>query len=254
MYIVDPGSWRNPRFFPADDSQHMSEDARQSIRVLIVDDHMLMRQGLCMLLEHRTNVQVVGETGMRQEALTLAGRHQPDIILLDLDLGSCSGLDLLPDLRAAAANARIIILTGVEDAELHQRAVLLGAMGLVMKDQPSHVLLRAIERVHAGEAWLNHSMTASVIGHLTRPRRQDENAAKIASLTPREREIISVVCQGFKNPQIAARLFISEATVRNHVTSILSKLGLSDRFELALYSYHHGLAAPPASQQAKKIS
>ena len=232
---------------------YMSEGKLQPIRILIVHDHKLMRQGLCMLIENRADMRVVGEAGANQEALALAGREKPDIILLDLDLGG-SSLDLLPELRKRAAAARILILTGVRDADLQKRAVLLGALGVVMKDQAAEVLLRAIERVHSGEAWLNHSMTASVITQLSRQPRQDEDAAKIDSLTGREREIISIVCRGLKNSQVAARLFISEATVRNHLTSILNKLGLSDRFELALYSYHHGLARPPESSKAEKTS
>lgn len=239
---------------PLQVNQHMAAAEKQPIRILIVDDHKLMRQGLCLLFKNKSDLQVVGEAGTAQEALALAGVEQPDIILLDLDLGSCSSLDFLPELRSSAPDSRIIILTGVRDTELHKRAVLLGAVGLVMKDHAADVLVRAIDRVHSGEAWLNHSMTASLINHLSRSHHQDENTAKIASLTTREREIIANVCQGYKNAQIAARLFISEATVRNHLTSILGKLGLTDRFELALYSYHHGLACPPESRQARKIS
>jgi two-component system, NarL family, nitrate/nitrite response regulator NarL len=226
----------------------MSNGELPPIRILIVHDHKLMRQGLCVLIENRADMRVIGEVGTRKEALTLAGQDQPDIILLDLELGGGSSLDFLPELHKMAEDARILILTGVQDAELHRRAVLIGALGLVMKDQAAEVLLRAIEKVHAGEAWLNHSMTASVITQLSHPRRQDEDAAKIATLTCREREIISVVSEGLKSKQIAEKLYISEATVRNHLTSILSKLGLSDRFELALYAYRHSLAHPPRAQ------
>ncbi len=207
-----------------------------------------------MLLGSRTGMQIVGEAGTAKEALVLAGLEQPDIILTELVLGGGSSLDFLPDLRQTAPAARILVLTGVRDTELHKRAVFLGALGLVMKDQTVDVLLRAIERVHSGEAWLNHTMTANVIAHLSRPRRHNEEEAKIASLTEREREIVCIACQGYKNAQIAARLFISEATVRNHITSILSKLGLSDRFELAIYSYRHGLARPPEMLPLEKTS
>jgi len=232
----------------------MSEGKSQPIRILIIHDHKLIRQGLCMLIERRADMRVVGEAGVNREALALAGREKPDIILMDLDFGGVGSLDLLPELRKTVASARILILTGVRDTDSHKQAVLLGALGVVMKDQSAEVLLRAIERVHSGEAWLNHSMAASVITQLSRQPRLDEDAAKIASLTGREREIISIVCRGLKNSQVATQLFISEATVRNHLTSILNKLVLSDRFELALYSYNHGLARPPDFGKAEQAS
>jgi DNA-binding NarL/FixJ family response regulator len=122
-------------------------------------------------------------------------------------------------------------------------------MGLVLKDKAAEVLIKAIETVHSGEVWLDGSLTASVISEISsvdKSRRPDPEAEKIRSLTGREREIVGLVCEGLKNKHIADRLFISEATVRNHLTSILSKLGLSDRFELALYAYRHHLARPPS--------
>lgn len=212
------------------------------IRILIIDDHKLMRQGLCMLIENRSDLAVVGEAANRKESLAVAEREQPDIILLDLDLGGSNSLEFLRELRKSAQKARVIILTGVRDPSLHKRALLMGAMGLVMKDQAAEVLLKAIERVHAGEAWVDHAMTATLLRQPALARRQEATGVE---LTGRELEIVSLACEGLKNAQIAARLFIREATVRNHLTSILAKLQLADRFELALYCYRHGLARPP---------
>ncbi len=217
------------------------------VRILIVDDHVIMRQGLRLLMRSKEGIQIVGEAGNRTEALELAGRERPDIILLDLDLGGSSALDLLPELLNASGGAKVLILTGVRDSEVHRNAILLGAVGLVMKDQAGEVLLRAIEKIHAGEAWLDRSLTAAVIARFARPDKPNREAAKIATLTKRELEIIAVVCAGLKNDEIAKRLLISEATVRHHLTSILAKLEVSDRFELALYSYRNGLAKPPQS-------
>jgi len=224
------------------------KDLSQRIRILMVDDHKVVRQGLRMFIEQRPDMLVVGEAGNCNEALSLAGREQPDIILLELDLSGNSSLNFLEELISASGGARVIVLTGVRDPDAHFQAVRLGALGVIMKDQSADMLLRAIERVHAGEAWLDHKMTASVIAQFSRSRRFNDEAAKIDSLTVREREIVTVVSEGLKNRQIAERLFISEATVRNHLTTILSKLGLSDRFELAIYSYRHGLADPPRQQ------
>src|SRR5262249_37417395 len=140
---------------------------------------------------------------------------------------------------------RILILTGVRDPDLHQRALSLGAMGLVLKEQLADVLLQAIVKVHAGEAWLEPTMMASVLGALVRAQRPDPEVAKIASLTARERDIIALIGEGLRNRQIAACLRISETTVRHHLTSIFNKLGVGDRLELLVYIHRHDLLDQP---------
>jgi len=227
----------------------MPNPIKEPIRILLVDDHVIVRAGLRMLIENHKGMVVVGEAGTRIDALAIAAREQPQVILLDLDMGNESGLDFLRELLDAAAEARVVMLTGVRDPEAHRRAVHLGAMGLVLKDKAAEILIKAIEKVHAGEVWLDRSLTASVLSEMSQAvqtRKADPEAEKIGSLTSREREIVGLVCEGLKNKQIADRLFISEATVRNHITSILSKLELSDRFELALYAYRQHLAKPPS--------
>jgi DNA-binding NarL/FixJ family response regulator len=187
---------------------------------------------------------VVGEATKCAEAVALAAREQPDIILLDLDLRGESSLDFFPELFAAAPSTRIIILTGVCDPELHQRVVRLGALGVVLKEQAGELLLKAIEKVHAGEAWLDRTMIAAVLTTLVRPQPAapiDPEAAKIAALTPRECDIIALIGEGFKNRQIAKQLAISEVTVNHHLTSIFNKLGVPSRLELVVYAYRHGL-------------
>src|SRR6185369_1220329 len=168
--------------------------------------------------------------------------------LFDLQVNGLNGLDLIRAALNSTNQARLLVLTETLDLEAHRRAVHMGAMGLVLKDRAAEVLIKAIEKVHDGEVWLDRSLTASVLTEMSRANKAaepDPEAAKIATLTKREREIIIFVCQGLKNRQIADKLFLSEATVRNHLTSILSKLELSDRFELALFSYRHGLGKPP---------
>jgi len=227
----------------------MPDSIKEPIRILLIDDHAIVRAGLRMLIENHKGMVVVGEAGTRIDALAIAARENPHIILLDLDMGKESGLDFLRELLGTAGGARVVMLTGVRDPEAHRRAVHLGAMGLVLKDKAAEVLIKAIEKVHAGEVWLDRSLTASVLYEMSQAdqtRRADPEAEKIGSLTSREREIVGLVCEGLKNKQIGERLFISEATVRNHLTSILSKLELSDRFELALYSYRQHLAKPPS--------
>jgi two-component system nitrate/nitrite response regulator NarL len=226
----------------------MATPATTLIRVLLVDDHAVVRAGLRMIIQSRTGMAIVGEAGNRDEALALAASERPDIILLDLDLGGDSGMTLITDMTAAASEARVIILTGVRDPEVHRQAVLLGAMGIVRKEKAAEVLISAIERVHAGEAWLDPSLMAGVLSDMTRSskgRKSDPEAEKIATLTNREREVIALVGEGIKSKEIANRLFISETTVRHHLTSIFGKLGVADRVELLIYAYRHGLASPP---------
>lgn len=213
------------------------------VRVLIVDDHPMLRAGLRMLLESQSGITVVAETDNCASALETTSREQPDIVLLDLDLGGQNALDCLPALLEAAEQVRVIILTGIRDAEIHQEAVRLGAMGLVLKEQATETLLNAIECVQAGEVWLDRTLVARVLGRMARPSPpRDPEAARIATLTEREREVITLIGEGLRNKQIAERLFISETTVRHHLTSIFDKLGVADRLELVIYAYRHGLA------------
>jgi two-component system, NarL family, nitrate/nitrite response regulator NarL len=214
------------------------------IRIELVDDHGVVRSGLRLLIESRSGWSVVAEASGSDEAVRAASREQPDVILLDLDLGADSGLDCLPRLRQAAPAARVLILTGLRDTELHQQAVRLGAAGVVVKDKAADSLLKAIERVHAGETWLDRMMTASLLAELaggTKARTEDPAAAQIATLTPREREVVSLVSEGLRNKEIAGRLHISEATVRHHLTSIFAKLEVSDRVGLTIYAFRHNL-------------
>ena len=217
------------------------------IRIQLVEDHSIVRAGLRMLIESHPGLTVVGEAANGAEALALAESRQPDIILLDLGLGQESGLDLLPRLQSVAGRARVILLTGVRDPEQHRRAVRLGAMGVVLKEEAAQVLLDAVQKVHAGEVWLDPSMVASMLGELSRPReveKPDPEAARIASLSERECEIIALLCQGLPNKQVAGQLSISEVTVRYHLGHIYQKLGVEGRLELVIYAFRHGLAKP----------
>ena len=225
----------------------MSHSPTSPIKVLLVDDHAVVRAGLVMLLQSQKHLKVIGQTGDTIEALKIAADAQPDVILLDVILGSDDGLELLPKLRKAAHNARILILTGTQNPEVYQRAVRLGAMGLVNKETAAEVLLKAIEKINAGEVWFDRMVMGDVLTEMTRGRdgkKADPEAAKITKLTDREREIIVFIAEGLKNKQIAERMFISETTVRHHLTSVFNKLGVADRLELMIYAFRHKLVAP----------
>jgi len=222
----------------------MPSIVKEPIRVLLIDNDLVVRAGLRMLIQSWRRMEIVGEARTPAEALAIISRETPDIILLELDLGEAGiGLDLLPELLSVG-KAHIIILTSVHDPEAHYRAMRLGAMGLVLKDQSAEVLHKAILKVHAGEAWLDPKLMRSVITRMSRAggsKKSDHVTAMIASLTKREHEVVALVGEGLKNKDIARRLFISETTVRHHLTSIFSKLEVSDRLELLVFLYRHKL-------------
>jgi two-component system nitrate/nitrite response regulator NarL len=199
-----------------------------------------------MLIESHPGMKVVGKAGNCSEALAQAASTKPNLILLDIDLGSENGLDLLPGLHQTVTNAPVLIFTGVKDIEAHRRAARLGAAGLVLKEQAAEVLLKAIKKVHQGELWLDRSMMGSLLNEMTQADKTvNPEDAKISSLTLRELEVIALIAEGLKNKQIAERLFISETTVTHHLSSIFSKLGVSGRLELVVYGFAHSLAKVP---------
>ena len=227
----------------------MSTCTPKPIRILILNAQAVMRAGLRLLLESRPGLAVVAEATNCSEAVAAAASEQPDIILLDPDSGDeRAGLHFVPQLRTAALGARIIVLTGVRAPEAHRAAVHLGAIGVVLKEKAADVLFTAIEKVHAGEAWLDRALVADLLDELTYPhaaRDTDPERAKIATLTTREREVIAIIGEGVKSKSIAERLSISNATVRHHLTSIFAKLGVADRLELVIYAYRYDLARLP---------
>jgi two-component system nitrate/nitrite response regulator NarL len=223
-----------------------------TIRILLVDSHTVVRSGLRMLIENRSHLQVVGEASNKAHAIAEAIRTRPNLVLLDLDLGNENGMDLINDLFSLDDGLQVLVLTGVRDAEMHRRAVRLGAMGVVMKDCTPELLIKAIEKVHAGEVWVDRATMAKLLIDARRsraPQRPDPEAVKIDSLTEREKEIIALVAEGFGTQKLAECLFISNKTVRNHLASIYSKLDVSDRLELALYAARNNLACPKTAQQ-----
>ena len=219
----------------------------ETIRVLIVDDHKIIRDGLRDLISSREGMAVVGDAGNRADALSLATREHPDIIVLDLDLGDESGLELIPELHRVDEEVSIIILTGVRDPEKRDRAIELGARGMVLKDEGATELLNAIEKVHrTGEYWLEPGATKRLLDkQRSRANKMpDPEAVKIAKLTEREREIIALVGEGLENKEIAERLrpVVAESTVRNNLSIIYDKLDIQGgRLGLLVYAYKHRL-------------
>jgi DNA-binding NarL/FixJ family response regulator len=219
------------------------------IRLLLVDDHTLVRAALRMLLESHPRFCIVGEAAEGSTALTLAAHEQPDVILLDLSLGDCNGAQLIPALREAAPHAQVLILTVIPTLDAHVEAIRLGAKGLVSKDKTADTLFTAIEQVHAGQASVEPALLTALLNGLSphhKEKHTDPEEVKIGTLSPREREVIVLIGQGLRNREIARQLFISETTVRHHLTSIFTKLEVVDRLELVIYAYRHGLAPLPS--------
>ena len=225
------------------------------VRVGLIEAHHLLRDALRALLDSSASVTVVGEAGDAGDAMTMIEAENPDAVLLVMD-GSPERefalLQLLPDL---ADRTNVLVVTGDADSPLHAEAIELGARGVVSKDQPGSVLIKALVKVCAGELWLDRARTAGVVSRLTRRRMDDDpEALKIESLTPRERQIVALVTEGLTNKDIAERLFISEATARNHLTSILDKLDLSDRFQLTVYAFRRGLVVCPQTPAMLRLA
>ena len=214
------------------------------IRVCIIEDHAVVRAGLKMLLTSQPDIAVVGEALDRKGALEVAQRERPDLFLVDIQLGRESAVDFLDELLTSCP-ARAILLTGTTTDEQIHRAIRAGATGLVYKEEAPETLIRAIRKVHSGEAWLSHAVMTSALSKLRNsrdnPRQSDAEAAKIHSLTAREREIVGLIGKGLNRKKVAEKLFVSEATVRNHLSSIFAKLGVSNQFELVFYAQRHGL-------------
>ena len=222
----------------------MSKDP--NIRILIVDDHLLVRTGLRMLIDNEPDMTVVGQAATRAEAITLAKTEQPNLVLLDIDLGNENGLDFLSEFTEMVPGVHVLVLTGLRDIDSHRRAARLGAAGLVLKEHAADVLLKAIKKIHQGEVWLDRSMMGTLLREMTHgTAKADPEAARISTLTPREREVVTLIAEGLKNRDIAARLFISETTVTHHLSSVFAKLGVSDRLELVIYAFANKLAKPP---------
>jgi DNA-binding NarL/FixJ family response regulator len=221
--------------------------APKIIKLLIIDDQLVVREGLRMLIENHPGMKVVAMTSTCKEALELIGRDSFDLIILNLELGGQSALPFIAQLREAANSSRILVLTGLRDSETHQKAVQLGAMGVVAKEDAADRLIKAIEKVYLGEVWLERLALGNLLWQMSSRNKEalDPQMKKIASLTERERQVIALISEGLRNKQIAARLFISQTTVTHHLSSIYAKLGVSDRLELVVYAFANKLAQMP---------
>ena len=216
-----------------------------TIRILLVDDHKTMLWGLERLIQAEGDAfQLVGSASDGAEAKALCAEFTPDIVLLDLDLKGSSSIDFLPALVENGAT-RVVILSANRDQAILAAAVKAGARGVVSKEAPTDDVLAAVRKVHGGELWLDQSLMQVLLAQLVAPApKADPEAGRIASLTAREREVIGMIVQGkgALNKDLAERAFISERTLRNHLTTIYQKLDVANRLELYVYATKNGLS------------
>jgi DNA-binding NarL/FixJ family response regulator len=218
------------------------------IRILLVDDHKTMLWGLEKLIEGGgADLQLVGTAHNNDTALQQASLLKPDVIVLDLDLEGRSSIEILPQLLQQSG-AKVMILSGNRDQGLLTQVVKLGARGVVSKEAPADVVLNSIRNVFKGDMCVDPSLMNALLGQLSAPAKADPEAARIASLTPKERKIVAVVVEGngAPNKELASKLFIAEPTLRNNLTTIYQKLGVANRLELYVYATKHGMATLPA--------
>ncbi len=211
--------------------------SKNPIRVAIADDHPIFRDGLRRLLEHEDDIVVVGEVSSGAECPALLAKVKPDILLLDLRMPDKDGLTLLEEMNFDSMSSRVIVLTATEDDRDVIRAMRLGARGVVLKQSASDLLIKSIHKVAGGEIWLDKRMTSEVMKAFSKSAETGRREKPL--LSDREKEIVQLVAQGYRNREIGEKLFISEQTVKNHLHNIFDKLGVSDRLELALYAIHH---------------
>lgn len=214
----------------------------EPIRVLIVDDHALFRQGLARILEMEEDIVVVGEAANGREALDRAPELRPHVVLMDINMPVVNGLEATRRLHRKLPHVGIIGLTIHDDEEYLRELIKEGAQGYLLKDTEPVRVVEAIRRVFRGEAFLPPNLITKLFSTLQRPSAADDAAPPEEDLTPREREVLQCIAQGMSNKEIAVSLYISEKTVKNHISSIFRKLDLTDRTQAAVYAIKQGLA------------
>jgi DNA-binding NarL/FixJ family response regulator len=217
------------------------------IRVLIADGHPIVLEGLRSVLNQQSSIQVVGEAADGMEAIEKAVSLDPDVVMMDLRMPRVDGLTVLRSIHTRAPRSKVILFSGADNKDEFVEAMKLGCSGILSKESSISLIERSIAKVYAGEIWLDSNTTAAVIRQFASPAEfpppanNGKSSRERAQLSQREREIIILIAQGYKNKEIAEKMFITEQTVKNHLHNVFDKLGVSDRLELALYAIHNSL-------------
>ena len=222
-----------------------ADQPERRLRLLVVDDHEVVRQGLVSLLDRRSGFEVVAQAGSVAESVAMAARYEPDLVIMDVRLPDGSGIEACREIRAARPETRVIMLTSFPDEEAVLSAIIAGASGYLLKQIRGRDLVSALESVGRGESLLDPAITERV---LERVRRAATGSAtdELAELTAQERKILLLVADGKTNKEIAGDVFLSDKTVKNYVSSILSKLNLQRRTQAAAFVAKRHIGEPPA--------
>ena len=215
----------------------MSE--QRPIRVLIVDDHSMVRRGLATILKIKSDLQLAGEAGNGREAVELCARLQPDVVLMDLMMPEMGGAAATATIRKEWPQVQVIALTSFQEKELVRDALRAGAIGYLLKNVSAEDLAAAIREAHAGRSTLAPEAIQALIQLEPAPRVPEQDLTAAFDLTPREQEVLTLMIEGLSNPDIAERLVVSRSTAKAHVSSILSKLGVSNRAEAIALALQH---------------
>ncbi len=214
---------------------------KNKISVLIADDHSLIRQGLKQILELETDIVVIAQASNGSEAVQLAKEHNPDIILMDINMPGTNGLQAIKEIKEDKLECKIIVLTIHEDREYLFKTLQMGAEGYVLKDAEPAVLLEAIRSVNSGKSYIQANMTMELVKEFNRVTMHEKEKHEDNNLTAREIEVLELIAEGMINKEIAKQLYISEKTVKNHVSNIFRKLNVSDRTQAAIYAFKHNI-------------
>jgi NarL family two-component system response regulator LiaR len=224
----------------------MTTSEQDAIRVLLIDDHAIIRDGIRSLLATEPDIEVVGEADNGRDGVSMAERLRPDVILMDLVMPGMDGIEATSRIMASQPQARILVLTSFAAEDKVFPAIKAGAFGYLLKDSDSEELIHAIREVSCGESSLDSKIARMVLREMwaePRPGGPREQVPTVEPLTEREMEVLRLVAQGLSNEEIAGRLVIAERTVRTHVSNILGKLHLANRTQAALYALREGLAS-----------
>lgn len=214
------------------------------IKILLIGDYSIFRSALRMLLETDTSLRVVGEASQLESAHQIISEDAPDLILVDLpDFGGKDHFSFFQNVRIP-----VLVLVGQYDIEVYQKCLKIGISGLVLKEEKADTLFKAIEKIHDGEIWFDRTIMGETIRQLVNEKQMlyDYPKAHVTNaLTERERQVVDLICKGMKNKGIADELFITETTVRHHLTSVFNKLEISSRLELVIYAFKNSLVTMP---------
>jgi two-component system response regulator DevR len=228
---------------------HCGRAMSKVVQILIADDHSVVRAGLRALLEKQGNFRVIAEASTGEDAIAKAKEFQPDVAVLDIRMPGLSGIEACRQIVQQVPGCRVIMLTSYAEDELLFAAIQSGASGYVLKRIGDNELIHAVERVSRGEGMLDPAMTTTVFAEM-RKATEAQHAAAFADLTPQELAVLALVSEGMTNRQIAVKLYLGEGTVRNYVSSVLAKIGVSNRAEAAAYAVKNNIheLIPPSSK------